>query len=361
MRIIQLLPTLSFGDAVGNDALEVDRAIRKKGIETAIYAENIDRRLPAGTAQPYNRFPKLSPEDIILYHASTGTRLNYELPGLGGRKAMIYHNITPPKFFRPYSPVAEALCRAGYEGVRFLRDEVEYVIAVSKFNRQELRNMGYCCPIDVCPILIPFDDYQKSPNQQLIRKYKSDGYTNLLFLGRIAPNKKQEDVIQAYAYYKRYLNPRSRLFLVGSWNGMETYVQRLQDYVKLLGLEDVVFTGSVPFADILAYYRIADCFVCMSEHEGFCVPLAEAMFFRVPIVAYACCAIPETLGGGGLLLPEKDAKHTALAIQRVLTDLPLRESLQQAQQRRISQLRYDVVMPHFEQLLRSFMEGGRGE
>jgi glycosyltransferase involved in cell wall biosynthesis len=355
MQAVQLLPTLAFGDAVGNDVLAIDRALKQAGIETAVYAENIDRRLPAGTAQPYDRFPKLSSKDVILYHASTGTRINQDLPGLGGRKVMIYHNITPPEFFRPYSSAAESLCRAGYEGIRSLRNEVEYAIADSGFNRQELRNMGYSCPIDVCPVLIPFDDYQKKPNQQLIRKYGADGYTNLLFLGRIAPNKKQEDVILSFAYYRKYLNPRSRLFLVGSWNGMESYYQRLQDYVRLMQLEDVIFTGSVPFADILAYYRIADCFVCMSEHEGFCVPLVEAMFFDIPVLAYDCCAITETLGEGGLLMKEKEPKQTALAIDRILTDPSLRGIIHQGQQRRLNELRYDTVLSRFEQLLKKYL------
>ena len=359
MRAIQLLPTISFGDAVGNDALAIDRALRNMGFKTAIYAENIDKRLPRGTARPYDRFPKLAGSDILLYHASTGTRINYELPDLGGRKLMIYHNITPPEFFRPYSLAAEKLCRSGYEGLRYLADKVEYVIADSRFNRQELEKMGFGCTIDVCPVLIPFDDYQKAPNRELIQKYTSDGYTNLLFLGRIAPNKKQEDVILSYAYYKRYLNPRSRLFLVGSWSGMEAYYERLQRYVKSLQLEDVVFTGSVPFADILAYYQIADCFLCLSEHEGFCVPLVEAMVFDIPIVAYDCCAVAETLGGGGLLLPEKEAKQTAAAIHRILTDPHLRETIHEAQQRRLSELRYDKVMSRFEQLLKSFAAAGR--
>ncbi len=355
MRVIQLLPTLSFGDAVGNDVRALDRVIRKIGFETAIYAENIDRRLPAGTAVPYQGFPRLKEDDVILYHASTGTKLNFELPGLGGRKIVRYHNITPSEFFQPYSLNAAALCRAGYEGIRFLADKVDYAIADSEFNRQDLINMGFRCPVDVCPILIPFEEYQKEPNRKLVKKYTSDGYTNMLFVGRIAPNKKQENVILAYAYYKKYINPRSRLFLVGGWTGLETYYERLKDYISLLQLEDVIFTGSVPFADILAYYRIADCFVCMSEHEGFCVPLAEAMFFKVPIVAFDCCAIFQTLGGGGILLAENDAQQAALTIHRIITDAPLRASILEAQQQRLSELQYEVVTTRFEQLLRSFI------
>ena len=156
--------------------------------------------------------------------------------------------------------------------------------------------MGYTCPIDVCPILIPFSDYEKEPDRRVLRRYKGDGKTNLLFVGRIAPNKKQENVIRAFYFYHKYYSPDSRLFLVGSWSGMESYYERLCDYVKALGIaEHVVFTGHIRFDEILAYYHLADVFLCMSEHEGFCVPLVEAMYFHVPIVAYSCAAVPDTL------------------------------------------------------------------
>ena len=143
--------------------------------------------------------------------------------------------------------------------------------------------MGYTCPIDVLPILIPFDDYAKTPSQQVIDRY-SDGYTNLIFTGRIAPNKRQEDVIRAFYDYKKFYNPKSRLILVGGHNGMERYYHRLKSYINALELEDVVFPGHIKFDEILAYYKIADVFLCQSEHEGFCVPLVEAMYFDVPVV-----------------------------------------------------------------------------
>ena len=357
MRIIQLLPTISFGDAVGNDTVALDRFIRSMGFETAIYAENIDRRLPAGTAIPYERFPRLGDDDVILYHASTGTKLNYELPDLSGRKIVRYHNITPPEFFQPYSLNAAALCRDGYDGIRFLADKIDYAIADSEYNRQQLINMGYRCQIDVCPILIPFEDYHKQPNAKIIKKYSSDEYTNLLFVGRISPNKKQEYIIQTFTYYKKHINPKARLFLVGSYNGMEAYFQRLREYCKLLQLseEDVIFTGSVPFADILAYYRIADSFICMSEHEGFCVPIVEAMYFSIPIVAFGSTAVPETLGNGGIVLEENNPKLFARTIQKVHESPECREHMREKQKQELSRYQYPQVSSRFSQLLRQFL------
>ena len=215
MQIIQMLTTIAFGDAVSNDTLAIRDIIREMGYETGIYAEHIDERLPTGTARVVTELPRLDKDDVIIYHASTGTQLNFDLPKLPGRKLMIYHNITPAEFFEGYSPEAVRLTQFGYDGIRYLADKVGYCIAVSDYNRQDLRAMGYSCPIDVCPILIPFEDYDQAPDPKIIRRYENDGWTNLLFVGRLAPNKKQEDVIRAFYCYQRDYNPKSRLFLVG--------------------------------------------------------------------------------------------------------------------------------------------------
>lgn len=292
---------------MGNDTLAIKDLLGQMGYDTAIYAENIDSRLPAGTARYVSDLPQLAPEDVILYHGSTGTDLNSRLPELGGRKVMIYHNITPPQFFRPYSQGAMDLTARGIDGITRLADKLDYCIAVSEFNKRDLLRMGYTCPIDVCPILIPFEDYAKAPDRAVLRRYSGDGYVNILFVGRIAPNKRQEDVIRAFYFYRKFFQPKSRLFLVGAYGGMESYYQRLTAYVECLGLTDsVIFPGHIKFNAILAYYKLADVFLCMSEHEGFCVPLTEAMYFDVPIVARAAAAIPDTLGGGGILVRDND-------------------------------------------------------
>ncbi|MBQ8297434.1 MAG: glycosyltransferase family 4 protein, partial [Ruminococcus sp.] len=285
MRVIQLLTTVSFGDAVSNDTIALRGAIEGMGYKTAIYAENIDSRLPKNTAEPVSCLKNVSSDDIIIYHKSTGTDLSFKLEQYKCRKLMIYHNVTPPEFFRPYNIQAAALTEYGLEGARYLRDKIDYCLAVSSFNMSNLRDMGYTCPIDIRPILIPFEDYKKTPDEEIIRRYTSDGWTNIVFVGRIAPNKRHENLIRAFYEYKK-INPKSRLILVGSYSGMENYYERLVKYTKALGLEDVIFTGHIKFNQILAWYRAADVFLCMSEHEGFCVPLVEAMFFDVPIVAY---------------------------------------------------------------------------
>ena len=326
MRIIQLLPTMAYGDAVGNDTIAIGEALKEAGYETAIYAENIDKRLPKKLVLPIEKY-KEKQDDLVIFHLSIYSKMNELVKKLNSKVVIIYHNVTPPEFFEEYSSEAKALCQKGLKGVEDLKDVPELVIADSEFNKQDLIRMGYKCPIEVVPIVIAFDDYRKKPDQKLIEKYENDGWTNILFTGRIAPNKKQEDVIKAFYYYKNYYNPKSRLFIVGSYAPTDLYYNKLVKYVEELGIDDVIFPGHIPFAQILSYYNLADVFVCMSEHEGFCVPLVEAMFFDVPIVAYDSTAIGETLGGSALLLDDKNALVVAGAIDKVVQDQGINEQI----------------------------------
>ncbi len=358
MRIIQLLPTISYGDAVGNDTMAVDALIRDMGYETTIYAENIDPRLPTGIALPVSHQPELSDEDIIVYHGSVGTVLNEKLVQMKGRKLMIYHNITPPHYFRDYSEVAENLSSYGLNGVKRLSKVMDYCIADSEFNKSDLLSMGFKCPIDVCPIIIPFSDYEKEPDKSILDFFKRGKTSNILFVGRLSPNKKQEDIILAFYIYHNYYNPDSRLILCGSWDGMDLYHQRLVNYTKRLGLfKDVIFTGHIKFGEVLAWYHIADAFVCMSEHEGFCVPLVEAMHFGVPIIAYRSCAVPETLGSSGVIVEKKDPIVVAKAINSVVSDAMIRDKVISAQNERVKVFSYESVSEKFKIFLEGFING----
>ena len=238
----------------------------------------------------------------------------------------------------------------------FLADKTEYCIADSDYNRQDLLKLGFTCPIDVCPILIPFEDYDREPSAKVLKQYR-DGKKNWLFVGRIAPNKKQEDVIRAFYCYQRDYEPESRLFLVGNAGGMEIYEARLRNYIHMLGLDEkVIIPGHIPFDETLAYYRLADVFVCMSEHEGFCVPLAEAMHFGVPIAAYGCCAVPDTLGNGGLLLDSKEPEVAAAAANRLITDQALRAAILDGQKEMLQKYSHEVVSKQILACLKGIIE-----
>lgn len=356
MKIIQILTTLSFGDAVGNDTIALKAVLKEMKFDTLIYAENIDPRVPRNTALNIDNLKDIRKDDIIIYHKSTGTDLSFKLENYKCRKIMIYHNITPPEFFRPYNAKSASLTEYGLEGVKHLKNKIDYCLTDSSFNKSNLIEMGYKCPIDIRPILIPFDDYKKTPDEKIIRKYSQDGFVNIIFVGRIAPNKKQENVIKAFYQYKK-INPKSRLILIGSYTGMENYYERLKNYTKALNLEDVIFTGHIKFEEILAYYHIADVFLCMSEHEGFCVPLVESMFFDVPVIAYNTSAISDTLGGSGILTDDNDPVFISKLIERLVNNKNLRESVIKNQRKRLEDFSYEKIKNLFEKYIMNFIGG----
>ncbi len=350
-RIVQLLPTLAYGDAVGNDVIALYSYFSHKGYETLIYAENIDPRINEKIVKRYTEFPTLSSEDILLYHFSTGSQIMSQiLCKCTCRKVMIYHNITPGKFFTEYNESLAKLVDEGRNKLRELKNVFECCIADSEYNKQDLIREGYTCPIVVLPILVPFEDYEQEPDADVLSRYQNDGWKNILFVGRIAPNKCQEDVIAAFAAYKKIYNSKSRLFIVGNYDGMEAYYDRLQRYVDILGVEDVIFTGHISFKAILAYYCLADVFLCMSEHEGFCVPLLEAMKFGIPIVAYSSTAIPYTLDGAGFLVPEKEPDLNAAIIDEVIVNSKLRDYLLKGQQQRLAYFKHETVARFAEKI-----------
>lgn len=355
MKIIQVMPTVSFGDAVSNDARAIAKVIDEMGYSTAIYAENVDPRVKDKFVHKIAKLQNIGKKDVVIFNHSTGTKLCYSLPEMPGRKMMIYHNITPPDFFRPYSARATMLTQYGYEGTEFLHDKIEYAMPVSEYNASELRRMGYGCEMFIRPILIPFEDYAKEPDAEVIRKYSDDGYVNIVFVGRIAPNKKQEDIIAAFAYYKKHINPQSRLIIVGSPGGMERYDEALKTYAEALMVDDVIFTGQISFPSILAYYRIADVFLCMSEHEGFCVPLVEAMYFDTPIIAYDSSAISDTLGGSGILTNDKDPVFVSMLIDRLVNDKVLREYVIEKQRKRLQDFSYENMKNRLIEGLKRFI------
>ena len=349
MKIIQIMPTVSFGDAVSNDARAIAKVIDEMGYKTAIHVENLDPRVKDKFVHKMTKLPSIDNDDIVIFNHSTGTQLCYSLPELPGRKMMIYHNITPPEF------LAAQVTQYGYDGTKFLSDKIEYVMPVSEYNASDLRRMGYKCDMFIRPILIPFEDYAKEPDREVLEKYSDDGYVNIVFVGRIAPNKKQEDVIAAFSYYKKHINHKSRLIIVGSAGESDRYANCLKAYADALMTEDIIFTNHISFSAILAYYRLADVFLCMSEHEGFCVPLVEAMYFDTPIIAYDSSAIADTLGGSGILIKDKDPVFVSMLIDRLVKDDVLRSYVIEKQRQRLADFSYEKMKDRLKEGLLKFI------
>lgn len=357
MKVFQLLPTLVYGDGVGNETLVIDKILKSLGYETKIYAENIDKRISSKTADVIARMPELYQADVVIYHLSTGTVLNETVGKLKCKIVIIYHNITPPHFFNEYSISATERSKQGLKGVEELRENAHYCIADSYYNKQQLIQMGYRCRIDVVPVIVPFKDYEKKPSKSIINKY-NDNYVNIVFVGRIVPNKKQEDIIKSFYFYKNYINDKSRLFLIGSYSGMERYKIHLDKYIQSLGLDDVHFTGHIKFNQILSYYKLADIFLCMSEHEGFCIPLLEAMYFQIPIIAYASTGVKDTLGDCGFQIREKNCKMTAEMIDYIIKKEEFRKQLIERQNLRLMNFSYENTHQKFVECLTNFLEEG---
>lgn len=362
MRVFQVLTTLSKGDAVSNDTLAIQKLLLKNGYrKSMIYAEHLDPKFLSKTIKPYHVMPKPKKNDVMLYHLSTGTVLNKKIMDLNCRKIVIYHNMTPPDFFVPYSGKSAKLCAQGIEEAIALKDTFEAGICDSRFNLEQLKGYGYSCDLKVCPILVPFEDYEKTPDQKLLEELGGPAIDNdheiknVLFVGRIAPNKKPEDLLTMLYAYRQMYKEKVRLILAGSTSGMEKYTARLRLYARRLGLEDVVFTGHITFPQILAYYRSADAFVTFSEHEGFCVPLLEAMWFKTPILTFDSCAVPETLGGTGVLLKDKDPALMGAALHEILFDKELRSKIIEEQDERLKYFAYDNVASIFMSELKEFI------
>ena len=355
MKIINMLPILSFGDAVGNDALAIHHSLQKAGYECVLMADHTAPKI--GQVENVRSTADLSiiePDDVVIYHLSTGHLLNLRFIELKCKKIIRYHNITPPYFFCGYHTILLHNCMDAYNQVRMMAPCADFCLADSAYNKQELIRLGYRCPIEVMPILIPFSDYDKKPDEDIMQQLQ-DGMTNILFTGRIVPNKRQEDIIAAFDVYQKQYNPNSRLILAGNYEGMEKYYQKLQQYIRDNHTQHVIFSGHISFEAILAYYRSADLFLCMSDHEGFCVPLVEAMYFNVPIVAKNTSAIPYTLGGSGFLHDRPTPVETAGVMNRILTDEELRNRIIEGQKERLSEFSHDVVEQQLFHFLQSYL------
>ncbi len=356
MKIYQMVGTLSYGDAIGNNIIAIKHVIEEMGIKTFVYALSVSDRVTEHGVYDIGNMPKLNEDDIVIYHMSSGSPMNAFAAELNCRKIMIYHNITPFEFFTIDDPGAANNCRKGLEDmVNVMKGHFNSYLAVSEFNKKNMIEMGYKAEqIDVIPIIVPFDDYRKTPDEKMVKKL-SDGVTNIVFVGRIAPNKKHEDIIRAFAYYKNHVNPNSRLTLVGSANPNGCYFRDLQEYIRSIGVQDVVFPGHISFEEILAIYKTADVFLCMSEHEGFCVPLVEAMLFDVPVIAYDSCAVPDTLGGSGVVVDSKDPVFLSKVIDGVVSSRELRENIISGQRERLKDFEYETIKKQLQDYLSDFI------
>jgi len=356
--IHQLVAGFSRGDAISNEALALQNAFRSWGARSCIFCE-AKRILPElrGTARDLREM-SYGPDDIALLHLSIGSAVNDFFAGLRCRKAILYHNVTPPAFYKPINSRTAADLERGLRQVKALAGAAELNMAVSGFNAAELVALGYR-DVKVLPLTLDLGMLDAPPDKTVAKRY-GDGRVNVIFVGRLAPNKAIEDLVTAFAHYRHCVQPRSRLIHVGSFAGAERYYQMVRKRAQDMGVGDTVFAGAVPQNTLNAFYRIASVFLCMSEHEGFCIPIIEAMHMRVPVLAYAGGAVPETLDGAGVLFREKKFPWIAEMIEMLASDLALRRSVIERQDARVGRYTARDTVSELRALMRPLMEkGGR--
>jgi glycosyltransferase involved in cell wall biosynthesis len=334
----QFVPTLAPGDAVSTHYLGVQAALRDAGYRSEIYALEAKGDLRT-RAHPYRSYGgdtrngAVTEDTWLLYHSSVGSPVANFVAQRPEPLIVDYHNITPPAFFMRWEPVvAGALSLGRRQLARFART-TRLGLADSTYNASELNDFGYARTA-VVPILLDITALDRvAPDADVLEHLRSAstrGGKAWLFVGRLAPNKAQHDVIKAFAAYRRFHDPNGRLYLVGG-SSSHSYSTALEKFVDALDLRDAVeFTGAVTDAALRAYYEAADVLVVCSEHEGFCVPLLEAMHRGLPIVAYGAAAVPETAGDAAIVLDSKRPSTVAAAAARVLDDESLRTLLIEA-------------------------------
>lgn len=332
LKVSQFVADLAEGDAISMDCIEIGRILREWGCRTQIYADRVHLQAKV-KALPLTQHHPEEDEVAVLHYSLWSASAEYLLRLRHPRLIMVYHNVTPSEYFRNLNPQAEQATMLGRKALARFAPVTALALGDSEFNRQELEACGFG-RTGVLPIAVDFEKLAGLPNTDLIGRF-SNGYVNVLSVGRIVPNKRLEDVIKLFYHYKRRLNPRSRLFLVGPADMGASYGRWLESFVEHLGLDPhVCFPGRVSQPDLLAYYRLARAYVCLSEHEGFCAPLVESMYLGAPVLAYATTAIPETVGDGGVLFHRKDYAAMSEILHLMVEDGSFRERLVASGKRR---------------------------
>ena len=336
-RVHQVLATLGYGDAIGHEVLGIQRVLRAAGYTSEIYVETADPRLEDLTVDYREMVGAVDPDDILIHHFSIGSRASRTAYALPGRMILVYHNITPPEYFIGVHKDLVKLCYRGRRELTAYIERCDLALGDSEYNRRELETLGFHAT-GVLPVVPDFVHLNQPPDRALAGDF-DDEWTNIMFVGRVIPNKKFEDVIRAFHAYRTRHNPRARLLLVGSYGGFEKYLAMLHALVARLGTPDVHFLGHVSNEELTALYDVADLFLCASEHEGFCVPLIEAFYKRVPVMAFASTAVPATMDGGGVLYDTKDPLRVAEIMAALLDDQRISDQVIETQDAALARLR----------------------
>jgi glycosyltransferase involved in cell wall biosynthesis len=357
MIINQWVPAAHRGDAIGDSARRVRDMLRRSGHSSDIFALTIDDDLRR-EVRPFGDLAATR-GDVTIFHYALPSPMTDPFGSLEGARVLQYHNITPAAFFAPYSPQLFRLAVLGRRELQSLAGRVDLALGDSEFNRSELEALGFATT-GVMPIAVDTARITDAPPRPALDTILGDGLINILFVGRIVPNKRIEDHIRLAEVYKRYVDSYYRFIFVGRCDGVPAYYAQVRALIaeyKMLP-DRFWFTGAVPDEDLGTFYRWADAYVSLSEHEGFCVPLVEAMAANVPILAYAAGAVPETLGGAGLLFAPKDLELAAEMLAMLVYDRPVRNAVLEGQRRRLQDFSSARIETRLNEIVRTLQSPG---
>lgn len=309
-------------DAISQHVIEEQRLTREMGLRCEIFAEpgmtHPRLRSAAHSIREWKRLTR-SDDAAILHYSIANPNFDWVVDRVRAC-GLTYHNITPPEYLWRYAPRLALECLRGRHDLARFADRVAATAADSDFNAAELRELGFPEPSVVGVMRSPLPKVAPLPRP-------SGDPVRLLFVGRGVPNKAQHHLILSLAAL-RETGVDAKLRLIGAWDGLDRYRDYCEGLTATLGLnDDVDFAGSVDDDELARAYRSSDLFVCLSDHEGFCAPLVEAMSADLPIVAYSAAAVPGTVGDAALLLDTKPPSLVAEAILEVLRNEPLRERM----------------------------------
>lgn len=322
IAIHQFSPTANYGDGVTNGMLYMQKILQELGFDSNIYAERYDEKLE-GQILSYKQIDKEDLNQLLFVHYSIFYDFSAWMDALPIKKHMIYHNITPAEFFKD-NPHLYKMCKDGREILPLLKEKFDGYIGDSDLNSQELLNLGYK-DVKTIPLLIDVNKKVSHPFDTHYFDQISQDFS-IMFVGRIAPNKAQHDLVKIAKEYKKYNND-FKFYIIGGTTD-KTYENRLREEILESDLEEnVILTGKISDEKLYAHYRASDAFVCMSEHEGFGIPLVEAMLFGVPVIAFNSSNIKSTLNGGGILFEEKRYEYIAATISLIRTNRAFRRAI----------------------------------
>jgi glycosyltransferase involved in cell wall biosynthesis len=352
--IHQWIPAAHRGDAVGDNALAMRGLLRAWGHESEILALTVDDAL-RGDVLPWDDAAARR-ADVTIFHFAIPSPMTQAFGTLPGVRILHYHNVTPAHFFARYDAGICRLASRGRYELSTLSTRTDLALGVSEYNRQELETLGFT-NTDVLPIVVDASRLRNAPPVPTLEMLLTDGLANILFVGRIAPNKCIDDHIRLAEHYKRYVDTQYRFIFVGNDRAVPAYTATVRALIAEYRMlpDRFWFTGPVPDDELATYYRHAHAYVSLSEHEGFCVPLVEAMAMDVPVLAYDAAAVPETLGGAGVCFGPKDLEMAAEWLGALIYDQPLRDRVIAGQRQRAADFGRDRLEPRLQSLLAELM------